>query len=84
MDLIETQRSAVAQHIRREAEQKWSEVPLTPVQDERAFYDFVPVGHFSGSEGVRQLYHTMGSAFQISTSTFRLNTMSRAAPFARA
>lgn len=84
MDLIETQRSAVARHIRRENEQKWSEVPLTPVQDERAFYDFVPVGHFNGSEGVRQLYHTMGSAFQISTSTFRLNTMSRAAPFARA
>lgn len=29
MDLIETQRSAVAQHIHRENEQKWSEVPCS-------------------------------------------------------
>jgi hypothetical protein len=33
------------------------------VQDERAFYDFVPVAQFKGIEGVRQLYQTIGTAF---------------------
>lgn len=63
MDLIQKQRATVADHIRLENEHDWSAVPLTIVQDERAFYDFVPVGQFKGSGGVRQLYQTIASAF---------------------
>ncbi len=63
MDLIQTQRATVAEHIRLENEQKWSEVPRTLVQDARAFYDFVPVGQFKGIEGVQQLYQIIGAAF---------------------
>ena len=63
MDLIQAQRATVAEHIRLENEQKWSEVPRTLVQDSRAFYDFVPVGQFKGIEGVAQLYQIIGSAF---------------------
>jgi hypothetical protein len=50
MDLIRQQRATVAEHIRLENEQKWSEVPRTMAQDSRAFYDSVPVGHFKGIE----------------------------------
>jgi predicted ester cyclase len=63
VDLIQRQRDAVAEHIRLENEQKWSEVPRTIVQDSRAFYDFVPVGQFKGIEGVQQLYQIIGAAF---------------------
>lgn len=63
MELIQKQRAKVADHIRLENEHDWSAVPLTIVQDERAFYDFVPVGQFKGSEGVRQLYQTIANAF---------------------
>jgi SnoaL-like polyketide cyclase len=63
MDLIPTQRATVAEHIRLENEQKWTEVPRTLVQDARAFYDFVPVGQFKGIEGVQQLYQIIGAAF---------------------
>ncbi len=63
MDLIQKQRASVAEHIRLENENDWSAVPLTLVQDERAFYDFVPVGQFKGIDGVRQLYQTIGAAF---------------------
>jgi hypothetical protein len=63
MDLIRMQRTAVAEHIQLENEQKWSEVPRTLVQDSRAFYDFVPVGQFKGAEGVAHLYQIIGSAF---------------------
>jgi predicted ester cyclase len=63
MDLIQKQRDTVAEHIRLENEQKWSEVPRTMAQDSRAFYDFVPVGQFKGIEGVQQLYQIIGSAF---------------------
>jgi SnoaL-like polyketide cyclase len=63
MDLIQTQRAAVAEHIRLENEQKWAEVPRTLVQDSGAFYDFVPVGQFKGAEGVQQLYQIIGAAF---------------------
>jgi hypothetical protein len=63
MDIIQKQRAAVAEHIRLENEQKWTEVPRTLVQDARAFYDFVPVGQFKGAEGVAQLYQIIGSAF---------------------
>jgi hypothetical protein len=63
MDLVQRQRAAVAEHIQLENEQKWAEVPRTLVQDSRAFYDFVPVGQFKGTEGVTQLYQIIGSAF---------------------
>ena len=63
MDLVQKQRDTVAEHIRLENEQKWAEVPRTLVQDSRAFYDFVPVGQFTGPEGVAQLYQIIGSAF---------------------
>ena len=63
MNLIERQRTIVTEHIRLENEQKWGEVPFTLVQDDRAFYDFVPVGQFKGTEGVQQLYQTIGTAF---------------------
>lgn len=63
MDLIQKQRTTVADHIRLENEHDWSAVSLTIVQDDRAFYDFVPVGQFKGSEGVRQLYQTIAAAF---------------------
>jgi len=63
MDLLERQRAAVAEHIRLENEHRWPEVPPTLVQDDRAFFDFVPVGEFKGTEGVRQLYHTIATAF---------------------
>ena len=63
MDLIQRQRETVADHIRLENEQKWSEVPRTMAQDSRAFYDFVAVGQFKGIEGVVQLYQIIGAAF---------------------
>jgi hypothetical protein len=63
MDLIERQRAKVAEHIRLENEQNWSAVPLTMVQDDRAFYDFVAVGNLPGIAGVQQLYQTIGGAF---------------------
>src|SRR5215472_5891712 len=51
MDLIQTQRATVAEHLGLENEKKWSEVPLTLVQDERAFYDFTAT-HTGGYLGV--------------------------------
>jgi|SRR5215472_17705754 len=63
MDLVEKQRAAVADHIGLENEHRWGAVPSTLVQDERAFFDFVPVGEFRGTDGVRQLYQTIGNAF---------------------
>jgi hypothetical protein len=32
-------------------------------QDDRAFFDFMPVVQFNGAEGVRQLYQTIATAF---------------------
>jgi steroid delta-isomerase-like uncharacterized protein len=63
MDLIQRQRASVAHHIRLENEHSWAAVPSTLVQDERAFFDFVAVGQFTGTEGVQQLYQTIGNAF---------------------
>ena len=63
MDLLQHQRTAVADHICLENEHQWPDVPLTLVQDPRAFFDFVPVGKFDGPEGVRQLYQTIATAF---------------------
>ena len=63
MDLLQKQRDAVADHIRLENEHRWTDVPPTLVQDDRAFFDFVPVGQFNGAEGVRQLYLIIATAF---------------------
>jgi steroid delta-isomerase-like uncharacterized protein len=63
MDLLQHQRAAVADHIRLENEHRWTEVAPTLVQDDRAFFDFVPVGEFKGAEGVRQLYGIIATAF---------------------
>ncbi len=63
MDLISRQRAAVAKHILLENEHQWAAVPSTLAEDDRAFFDFVPVGQFKGAEGVRQLYQTIGTAF---------------------
>ena len=63
MDLLQKQRAAVADHIRLENEHRWADVPPTLVQDDRAFFDFVPLGQFNGAEGVRQLYQTIATAF---------------------
>lgn len=63
MDLLQHQRVAVAHHIRLENEHHWADVPLTLVRNDRAFFDFVPVGEFKGPEGVRRLYQTIATAF---------------------
>jgi hypothetical protein len=63
MDLIQTQRATVAEHILLENGPKWSEVPRTLVQDRRAFYNFVSVRQFQGIEGPQQLYQMIVSAF---------------------
>ena len=63
MDLLQKQRESVANHIRLENEHRWTDVNTTLVQGDRAFFDFVPVGQFKGAEGVRQLYHVIGTAF---------------------
>jgi steroid delta-isomerase-like uncharacterized protein len=63
MDLLQKQRESVANHIRLENEHQWADVNTTLVQDDRAFFDFVPVGQFKGAEGVRQLYQVVSTAF---------------------
>ena len=63
MDLLQKQRESVANHIRLENEHHWADVNTTLVQDDRAFFDFVPVGQFKGAEGVRQLYQVVSTAF---------------------
>ena len=63
MDLIQKQRTSVADHIRLENEHHWAAVTSTLVQDDRAFFEFVPVGQFKGAEGVRQLYQAISTAF---------------------
>jgi len=55
---IERQREIVAEHIRGENEHNWPAVYDTFVQDERAYYDVVPLGtRFKGIEGVRGFYY---------------------------
>jgi hypothetical protein len=83
MDLIPTQRATVAEHIRLENEQKWSEVPRTLVQDARAFYDFVPVGQFKGIEG-SSFIKLLGRRSRICASTYPRSTTCPVVPFGRA
>ena len=60
---IERQRAIVAEHIRCENGHDWPAVYETFVQDERAFYDVIPLkASFKGIEGVRQFYQTIATA----------------------
>ncbi len=60
---IENQRRIVAEHIRGENDHNWPAVYDTFVQDERAYYDVVPLGtRFQGIEGVRNFYQVISSA----------------------
>ena len=60
---IERQREIVAEHIRGENEHNWPAVYDTFVQDERAYYDVVPLGtRFKGIEGVRGFYQSIAAA----------------------
>jgi steroid delta-isomerase-like uncharacterized protein len=60
---IERQRAIVAEHIKCENEHDWPAVYETFVQDERAFYDVIPLkATFKGIEGVRQFYQTIATA----------------------
>ena len=60
---IENQRKIVAEHIRGENEHNWPVVYDTFVQDDRAYYDVVPLGtRFKGIEGVRGFYQAIATA----------------------
>jgi len=60
---IERQRNIVAEHIRGENDHNWPAVYDTFVQDDRAYYDVVPLGtRFKGIEGVRGFYQAISTA----------------------
>ena len=62
-DIVERQRQIVAEHIRGENEHDWKGVYSTFVQDDRAYYDVVPLGtRFRGIEGVRGFYQSISEA----------------------
>jgi steroid delta-isomerase-like uncharacterized protein len=62
-NIIELQREIVARHIRGENEHDWSAVYDTFVQDDRAYYEVVPLGaRFKGIEGVRGFYQSIAAA----------------------
>src|ERR1700730_10037227 len=62
-DTVERQRKIVARHIRGENEHDWQAVYDTFVQDDRAFYQVVPMATtFKGIEGVRAFYQAIGYA----------------------
>jgi steroid delta-isomerase-like uncharacterized protein len=61
--VIDRQKAIVAEHIRFENSQDWAGVCTTFVQDDRAYYDVVPLGtRFKGIEGVRGFYQAIGHA----------------------
>jgi steroid delta-isomerase-like uncharacterized protein len=61
--VIERQREIVAAHIQGENEHNWQSVFDTFVQDERAYYDVVPLGtRFPGIDGVRGFYQAIAAA----------------------
>jgi len=60
---IESQREIVAEHIRRENAHDWPGVHDTFVQDDRAYYEVVPLGaRFNGIESVRDFYRAISTA----------------------
>ena len=61
--MIERQRAIVATHIQGENQHDWPAVYDTFVQDDRAYYDVVPMGaRFKGIEGVRGFYQSIAHA----------------------
>ena len=62
-NIIERQREIVAAHIQGENDHNWQAVYDTFVQDERAYYDVVPLGtRFPGIDGVRGFYQAIAAA----------------------
>jgi predicted ester cyclase len=62
--LIQLQRDTVARHIHGENAHDWSAVYDTFVQDDRAFYDVVPLNaRFPGFVGVQDFYRVVDAAF---------------------
>jgi steroid delta-isomerase-like uncharacterized protein len=62
-DIIQRQREIVARHIRGENKHDWAAVYDTFVQDDRAYYDVVPLGtRFKGIGGVRGFYESIAAA----------------------
>ncbi len=60
---IERQRAIVAAHIAAENAHDWNAVGQTFVQDDRAFYDVVPIStSFKGIDGVRGFYRAISTA----------------------
>lgn len=60
---IQRQRAIVAEHIAAENAHDWDAVANTFVQDDRAFYDVVPIStSFKGIEGVRGFYAAISAA----------------------
>jgi steroid delta-isomerase-like uncharacterized protein len=60
---VERQREVVARHIRGENEHDWPAVFDTFVQDDRAYYDVMPLNAtFKGIDGVRGFYQTIAAA----------------------
>jgi steroid delta-isomerase-like uncharacterized protein len=60
---IERQRAVVADHILYENEHNWPAVHDTFVQDDRAFYDVIPLQTtFKGIDGVKQFYAVISTA----------------------
>ena len=63
-DIIKLQRATVDEHIRHENAHDWPAVHATFVQDERAFYDVIPLhAHFAGLNGVKDFYQAAQVAF---------------------
>ena len=62
-NMVERQRAIVATHIQGENQHDWPSVYDTFVQDDRAYYDVVPLGaRFKGIEGVRGFYQSIAHA----------------------
>ena len=62
-DATDKQRAVVAEHIRLENAHDWKGVRGTFVQDDRAYYDVVPLGmRFKGIDAVDNFYHAIANA----------------------
>ena len=63
-DTIRIQRALIDEHIREENAHNWPAVHNTFIQDQRAFYDVVPLHtHFPGLGGVKDFYAAADHAF---------------------
>ncbi|MFL6447675.1 MAG: ester cyclase [Bryobacteraceae bacterium] len=62
-EIIRIQRATVDEHVREEIAKNWPGVHATFVQDEKAFYDVVPLNtHFAGIAGVKDFYRVIDAA----------------------